>query len=352
MEQKLQISSCLICDRLLPLVAKYPWLQLALSENDVDKIRYNMNNPLSYYPCRIPVLMGRRIRGCFHGWVILSSHPDNVMWFLWNPETLKTIHRPPLVLKDGDFESIGGDCCLPSPPDETGSVLLLTRAEQRTFVFCRLDRKRKRLRWTEMTYAKQLKSITGENGFLKSLTCCNGKVYAINSSLLYGALIQVDIVVKDEEVVITLFPFVNVPFGTPCNGRFSTGAILKGCTELFYVEVGVLSEAMRTFTDVHLLKLDMTSMVWEKPEDLNDTIFFVDLAHPGWLFYRPMTSSESGGYIHIFGKMDKVVSSYNFKENTVSLSPMPCLVPTNDVPPWECRYIYVCVCALTCFIAS
>ncbi|KAJ0735096.1 hypothetical protein HanPI659440_Chr11g0428051 [Helianthus annuus] len=185
-----------------------------------------------------------------------------------------------------------------------------------------------------MTYAKQLKGITGENGFLQSLTCCNRKVYALNSSLSYGALIQLDIVINDQHVVITLLPSVDVPSGMPCNSRFS---FLKGCTELFYVQLGVLSKSMRMFTDVHLFKLDTATMLWKKPEDLNNTVFFIDLSHPSWFFYRPTISSESGGYVHIFGKTDKVMSSYDLTDNTVSLSSMPCLVPTNQVPPWERR---------------
>ncbi|KAK9068533.1 hypothetical protein SSX86_012648 [Deinandra increscens subsp. villosa] len=335
MDQKLQISSCLVCDRLLPLVARFPWLQVAQSEEvGGDQILYNKNDRLSYYPCRIPVLTGRRIRGCFHGWVILSTHPENVMWLLWNPVTNKAIHLPPMVLENGHSESIT-DCCLPSPPDDIGSVLLLNRPEHCSFVFCRLDRKRKRLRWTEMAYDRQLKSMSGQDGFLRSLTCCNGKVYALHSSVLYSNLIQVEIVVKNEEVVITLLPFVNAP-NMFFNGYFTMEPILKGCKELFYINVGV-SETMRTFTDVWLFRLDMTSMIWEKLEDLNDAIYFVDLAHHCWFFYRPTISSEVGGYIHIFSQTDKVISSYNIIDNTVSLSSMPCLVSSNNVPLWECR---------------
>ncbi|XP_076949944.1 uncharacterized protein LOC143622770 [Bidens hawaiensis] len=336
MEQKLQISSFVVCDRLLPLAAKYPWLQEDGYQVGTD--------PLCYYPCRIPALMGRRVRGYFHNWVILSSHPDNVMWYLWNPVTLKTIYLPPLVLKDGDYESIGGDCCLPYPPEDTGSILLLNRTKQRTFVFCRLDRKRKNLRWTEMTYARQLKSITDRDGFLKSLTCCDGKVDALNNSLLYGSLIQVDIVVNDKEVVITLLPFVETPSDSimSCNTCFYVGPFLKGGTELFFVIADVRSKAMRTLTDVHLFKLDMSSMTWGRPGDLNNTIFFIDLAHSGWLFYRPTLSSELGGHIHIFGKVDKVISSYNFKDNTVFLSSMPCLVPKNYLPLYVLIY---CMCS-------
>lgn len=218
MEQKM--SSCVVCDRLLPLATKYPWLQLAQFEEDGNQIPFNMNDSLSYYPCQNPVLLGRRIRGCFHGWVILSSHPDNIMCFLWNPVTLKTIHLPSLVLEDGDSESIR-HCCLPSPPYDIGSVLLLTRADQQTFVFCRLDRKRKRMRWTEMAYAKQLKSITGENAFLNSLTCCNDLVYALSSGPSYDGVIHVHIAVKELEVVISLMPFVDVPSSMSRNGNWS-----------------------------------------------------------------------------------------------------------------------------------
>ncbi|PWA64352.1 hypothetical protein CTI12_AA345240 [Artemisia annua] len=49
-----------------------------------DQFFYNIQDPLSCYHCRIPELLGKRIRGSFHGWLILSN---DKMWSLWNPVT-------------------------------------------------------------------------------------------------------------------------------------------------------------------------------------------------------------------------------------------------------------------------
>ncbi|GJU18874.1 hypothetical protein Tco_1146840 [Tanacetum coccineum] len=87
---------------------------------------------------RIPELLGRRIRGCFHGWVILSSHPESDRWTLWNPVTSKTIRLPRLVLKAENYKFIAQGC-LSSSPDDPSSVLLLTRIDKPTILYCRLQ---------------------------------------------------------------------------------------------------------------------------------------------------------------------------------------------------------------------
>lgn len=97
MEQKPN-SSGSIYDQLPPLCAKYPWLvaqNLEAEDDTKDQIFYSIHDSLSQYHCRIPELTGRRIQGCFHGWVILSNHPDNVIWSLWNPMTSNLINLPP-----------------------------------------------------------------------------------------------------------------------------------------------------------------------------------------------------------------------------------------------------------------
>ncbi|KAJ0958280.1 hypothetical protein HanPSC8_Chr01g0037191 [Helianthus annuus] len=336
MEQK-RLSCGLVCDQLSTLSVKYPWLVAQNLEDDTkDQIFYTMHDPLSRYRCQIPELFGRCIRGCFHGWVILSSnHPHNVMWSLWNPVTSKTICLPPLVLKDGDFESIK-QCCLSSPPSDPTSVLMLTRTKTPTIVFCRLDRKRKRLRWKEMTYAKQLRSITGDDGFLHCLTCCNGKVFALSSG--GRIVIQFDIVVKDKEVVISLLAFGKLPL--PFNNGCSTmKSFLRGfCNDLFHIKLGFDDEMAKTTPGVvYLYKLDVTNMIWEEMEDLKDAIFFLDLAHDCSVFYRDAIAQELGGYIHILGEVgSKVIYSYDVKDKTISLSSMSYLEQSTRLSLWEC----------------
>ncbi|MFS7908656.1 hypothetical protein Hanom_Chr01g00085711 [Helianthus anomalus] len=104
--------------------------------------------------------------------MILTDHPGKVVWSLWNPLTSKLIRLPPLFHKQRDSH----ECCLSSPPYQTASVFLLTSIKIPTIVFYRLERKRQRLKWTEMSYAKQLKRITCVDCCLRCLTCCNGKV--------------------------------------------------------------------------------------------------------------------------------------------------------------------------------
>ncbi|GJU03541.1 hypothetical protein Tco_1113879 [Tanacetum coccineum] len=268
------------CDQLLPLSAKYPWF---VAENlgdeedgSTDHIFYTLYDPLSKYQCQIPEFRGRRIRGYYYGWVILSNHPQNVTWSLWNPITSKTINFPSLILKDGDLESIG-QCCLSAPPDDPSSILLLMRINKPSFVFFRLVSKRKKLRWIEMSYASQLKRITGEDGLMiYSVACCNGKVYALNYDGSFDTyFIQLDIEVKEREVLIKLLLLGMAPspnFSSCPQVRY----FLKGsCTELFFIRVGFKEG---TITQVCVYKLDMSIMKSGQMETYKD----LDMSNKRW----------------------------------------------------------------------
>ncbi|PWA68716.1 hypothetical protein CTI12_AA302230 [Artemisia annua] len=264
-----QISS----DRFPPLSSKYPWL-IAQSIQDDEKqdqfVFCTIDNELPHYRCRIPELLGKRIRGFFHGWVILSNHPQNNIWSLWNHVTSKIISLPTLVLEDGEYESI--KCCLSAPPVDPTSILLLTTTNKSTFLFCPVDSKREDFRWTEMSYAQQLKRLTSNGKLLDSLTCCNGKVYALSTDGTFSDfVIHLDIVVKYNEVVINLMLFSICPFGPVDSNRTDRDIqYLKGSsTELFYIEMTFWEETEHTEnkpSDVYLYKSDMTCINWEERE--------------------------------------------------------------------------------------
>ncbi|PWA54002.1 hypothetical protein CTI12_AA439880 [Artemisia annua] len=343
MEQR-RISSGSVLDKLPPLSTKYPWfIAQNLKGKQVDdyidhQIFYTIHSPQFHYRCQIPELLGRQIRACFHGWMILSNHP---MWFLWNPLTSKLIHLPPLRNTPEDIY----ECCLSSPPDDPSSMFLLTTENRPTITFCRLDRKRNKLRWTEMSYAKQLRSITNEDedGFLGNMTCCDGKVYALPSGL--DTVIEVEIVVKEKEVVIRLRPFLELPCFSVTKFSFTKGSFdmidfLKGsCRDLFFVSV-VLEVDTCKILDVYLFKLDMTRKIWEEMEDLKEAVFFLHLAGDQPIYYSPEIATELGGYVHILDEMGKILYSYDVKNRTLSLSSTSSLLHSNDVSSWallECR---------------
>ncbi|PWA88479.1 hypothetical protein CTI12_AA120140 [Artemisia annua] len=328
-----------------PLSPKYPWFVAQNLEAEDDgtqgQIFYNLHDPMSHYRCQIPELLGKCIRGCFHGcWVLLSSnHPRDVMWSLWNPITSKIINLPPLNLNgsSGDNDYIES-YCLSAPPEHLNSVLLLTRAKKPNFVYCRLGR-RKDSRWTESTYAKQVRIITGSDDLLHSLTCCNGKVFACISDYIRLLIVEVKILVNDRkrkkigEVVITLLPFCE--FAWPDDiGCLSQSFEMKGsCTELFIILIG-LKNMGKTVVAVNVFKLDKNNMSWEEMEDLKDTILCVNLAMDSSCFVSPaISSSELGGYIHILDS-EKIIYSYHVKEKTISLSPMPYLAGINNISVW------------------
>lgn len=277
---------------------------------------------------------GRRIRACFHGWVILSNHsdPNSVMWSLWNPSTSKLIHLPPC------FGTADHACCLSSPPGDPGSVFLLFSEAIPDIVFYRLDRKRKGLKWTKMSYAKQLQSISGvDDRILECPTFCNGKVYAMTLGPYYRYVIEVDIVVKDKEVVISLKPVVKVP-DAPDFSFHTIYSFLKGYgTELFYIEISFKDEV--TIVEARLFKLDMTGMMWGELEDLKDATFFLDLSSYS-AFYKSAAASQIGGCVHVLGQRNKIIS-FHVKDRTMSLSPMAYIAKESQVLVWamlECRY--------------
>ncbi|GJZ73328.1 hypothetical protein Tco_0637474 [Tanacetum coccineum] len=382
-----QISS----DRFPPLSSKYPWLIAESIEdekhNTQDQFFCTMHNELPYYRCRIPELLGKRIQGYFHGWVILSNHPYNNIWSLWNQVTSKIISLPTLVLEDGEYESIR-QCCLSAPPDDPSSILLLTTTNKSIFLCCPIDSKREDFRWTEMSYAQQLKRLTSNGKLLDSLTCCNGKVYALNTNGTFASfVIHLDIVGKYNEVVINLMVFSACPFDPyRCEGDIY---YLKGSsTELFYIEIAFGKETVKIENkpaDVYLYKSDMTRINWEEwklcfkdwditnknvrcrgrddledssiedsktrsddldtsseiwkkyykkkldlsrkvwkvIDDLKDAIFYIDVARDHSVSYSSVVASEFGGFIHIRGEMGKAIYSYNVKDNTISLSSIP-----------------------------
>ncbi|PWA58987.1 hypothetical protein CTI12_AA395500 [Artemisia annua] len=387
-----QISS----DRFPPLSSKYPWLIAQNIQDDEKQDQFffcTIDNDIPHYRCRIPELLGNRIEGFFHGWVILSNHPYNNIWSLWNHVTSKIIGLPKLVLEDGaSYESIR-QCCLSAPPDDPTSLLLLT-TNKSTFLFCPVDSKREDFRWTEMSYAQQLKRLTSNGKLLDSLTCCNGKVYALSTDGTFSDfVIHLDIVVKYNEVVINLMLFSNCPSGPQRDIQYLKGS----STELFYIEMAFWEETEHTEnkpSDVYLYKSDMTCINWEEMElcfkdwditnknlrwddsssedsntssddvdmsseiwktyykkkmdtsievwkvidDLKDSIFYIDLACDYSVFYCPVVASELGGFIHIRGEMGKTIYSYNVKDNTISLSCIPSpMLPTSHAWMWECR---------------
>ncbi|GKA37864.1 cation/H+ exchanger, CPA1 family protein, partial [Tanacetum coccineum] len=340
-----QIPCGPVCDQFPLLTARYPWLiSQNLEDDNQDQYFYTIHDELPHYQCRIPELLGKLIQGCFHGWMVLSNHPQNNEWSLWNQVTSKIISLPTLNLEYENYESIG-QCCLAAPPDDPSSVLLLAKTNESTFVYCHLGSKRKKFRWTEMSYAKQLKRLSFTAELLRNLTYCNDKIYALSTDGASTSLvIQVDImVVKQKEVVITLMLFGECPphpsypsYRCWCGGDIKF--YLKGsCAELYYI-IYYENKSMNTPADVYLYKLDMTSIKWEEMDDLKDANLFLDLSRDQSVSYSRVIASELGGYIHIRGKMGKTIYSYHVKDKTVSLFSIPSpILPTSHMSIWECR---------------
>ncbi|KAK1423872.1 hypothetical protein QVD17_19181 [Tagetes erecta] len=315
MEQKHVCAS--ICDVLPTQSANHPWLiDQNLEDDSRDHIIYTTHDPPFQSRFRIPWLLGRRIRGCFYGWVILSNHPHNDMWSLWNPVTCKIIYLPRLAPKNG-FKGINfTECCLSSPPDDYGSVFMLGTINY-TIVLCRLDCNRNKWKWVEMSYAKQMRSIVGCDSFLCALTCCNHRVYALSSGYRNKKVIHIDVVVNGRQTVISLMPYLEPP---PYNVLIFP-VFLKGCcTEFFFIEVSYNEMTRETIGDVRVFKLGVTDIKWDDMEDLKGAAFFVDLAHNYSVFYS--TASEVGGCLHFLDTSGKVIHSIYLKNRATTLSLM------------------------------
>ncbi|XP_071737158.1 uncharacterized protein [Rutidosis leptorrhynchoides] len=361
MEQK-QLLDGPVYDQLPPLSSKYTWLvaqNLDVEDGTQDQIFFTINDQI-HYRCRVRELLGRRIRGYFYGWVILSK---NVTWSLWNPVTCTIIHLPPLILRDKDYASIG-QCCLSSPPDDPDSILLLTRTTKPTFVFCRLKTSYgnklrdvemsygNKLKWIEMSYGEKLKKITDSDCLLHCPTVFNGKVYALSTGD-YTYVIQVDI--GEEEIEFLLFGT------TPCTPRLSRClkfiTLLKGSsTELFYIFVDFSDDAKKTLGEVHLFKMTSTGckelkdidrgsykmkrVMWKEMVELKDAEFFVDLACDNSVFYRHSIASELGGCIHIRDDTGKMIYSYHVEDRTILSSCMS--FQASHLTLWDCSFEVDC----------
>nr|GFB58638.1 hypothetical protein [Tanacetum cinerariifolium] len=246
------------------------------------------------------------------------GRPRDVTWSLWNPITSEIIILPSLNHRgsEGDCDDIRY-CCLSAPPDHPSSVLLLSRTNKLNLVYCRLGSdssfpntcRKQELRWTEMTYAKQVRSITSfDDCYLYSLTSCNGRVYAylkVTESNSRPLLVEIKMMVKygkrkNLRQVITLLPIsefdcptlidsygslsllkgsstelFTIVIGVKDETSFSVGDVklfklnMQGSsTELFTIVIGVKDETSFSVGDVKLFKLNMNSKVWEEMDDL------------------------------------------------------------------------------------
>ncbi|GJS85466.1 hypothetical protein Tco_0752007 [Tanacetum coccineum] len=266
--------------------------------------------------------------------------------------TSKVINLPTLTLKDGDYESIG-ECCLSAPPVDPSSIFLLTRTNKSTFLFCWVNGERKMLSWTEMSYAKQLKKLTNDGDLVHSLTCCNGKVYALSTDGPFGSfIINVDIVVTDKKVEIKLMMFGVLPLPSSSHYAVNTIEYLKGSsTDLFYVEISFQKDTKNVPSNVNIFKSDMTCVNWEEREclkhwdltdftgdgvqwddlgdwhlscktweemdDIKNKIFFVDLARDHLVSSSCVIASELGVYTSVVNR----VIRYTHTMSRVILSP-------------------------------
>nr|GEV79601.1 hypothetical protein [Tanacetum cinerariifolium] len=266
------------------------------------------------------------------------------MWSLWNPVSSKIICLPPLILKDGELAFIK-ECCLSLPPEDPKSILLLARTDKPTFVFCRLDSKRNRFRWIEMSYDKQLKRLTGDGCLLNSLSSCNGKVYVVSQeNCIMPLVIEIDIVVEAGEVVLEFMLFATCPhFRNHCGYDYMH--FLRGSdTELFCIIIAFnncVETYDTTFSCVTLHKMDMSCINWAGVEGLKrwDITGIEPEALEQEDANNPAITLESGGKIHIRSKIGKIIYSYNLNDGTILLNSMfpPPVLPTSHVSVWECR---------------
>nr|GEZ83641.1 hypothetical protein [Tanacetum cinerariifolium] len=328
MEQKQNFFSS-IYDQIPPLSANHQWIvaqNLDAKDETEVQIFYSVHDPLRHYRCQIPELLGKHIRGCFYGWVIFSDHPHNVKWSLWNPITSKIINLPRLIYKQSDSDYINY-CCLTSPPDDPNSILLMTRAQKPHFVFCRLCRKKKKLRWTEMSYAKQVNKVTGVDGILTSLTCCNGKVYA--SVITAKLVVELTIVVKDTGVAINLLSLLMI-LDLSLIGHKRRAYLVGTCKDIFCICID-FDEVTETICDVYLFKLDMNSNSWEELEDLRDATIILEINGTSHVSTWAMLEYKrllEGGHKQEEDKKDKTVVS-TVKSHEVEL------IGTTDRIQWN-----------------
>ncbi|GKD67821.1 hypothetical protein Tco_1321911, partial [Tanacetum coccineum] len=179
------------------------------------------------------------------------------------------------------------------------------------------------------------KKVTGKDGFLKDLTCCNGKVYA--SAL--DSVVELSIVVRDTGVVINLLSILEFP-DLSINDHKWRSYLVGTFKDIFIIYLD-FDMVTGTICDVNLFKLDMNSNTWKELEHLKDVTIFLDI--DGYLyleFHSLAIGSELGGYIHILSEDGSIIYSYHVKDKTISLSSVPCLVGTTHVSTWamlECK---------------
>ena len=156
--------------------------------------------------------------------------------------------------------------------------------------------------------------------------------------------------------MITLLPILEFPYPAIIGCRRAVLFLEGSSTELFTIVIGVKDKTSFSVGDVKLFKLNMNSKVWEEMDDLKETIISAQLSTDSTPLFatfatRTIVSSESGGYIHILGDKGNIVYSYHVKDQTISVSSIPCVAETNHMSSWamlECtRY---CIAFIHTFI--
>lgn len=320
----------------------YPWL---VSYDNTGQIFTNIQTH-EHYHCQIPELLNRTILGYFHGWLILSNHPNH--FTLWNPTTFNFIDLP--NFKQKVQKKVCGDvlyACLSLPPEDPNSIVLLFTRTKYRILFCVLADKRRK--WVVMSYAKQLAADDyyrlNNNPVCCNPVCCNGKVYAT----IFRRIVLLDIVVKHQdvkkkrEVVINLVKVVDLPFIPLCYFYLTAGSH----NDLFTVLEVVREYDFTRFLSLHLYKLNFDNLVWEEIKSFKGHVVFLDFKNRS-LTSGPAAEPNSGSYIHLI-RNDKLYS-YNVEDKTASLYSIPCpnlargLLPLGHTSVWitpKIRYIII-----------
>ncbi|KAL5702525.1 hypothetical protein ACHQM5_027736 [Ranunculus cassubicifolius] len=210
----------------------------------------------SYHVRSIPEMRGMVCLASSYGWLILRSFYSGDC-HLFNPTTLAKIQLPTLV--DANF-NIG---VLTSPPSDPSCVIMFFSKKKNLCVFCRLGN----TIWTKLQLEQKKKTDLVIDGIRKQAVSCNGKIYLP----FHRGMAIIDI--QDPFACIETYerkpPKHLMPPNTASHFYF-----LESLGEIFQVVMVFLgmTEIVQSFI---VLKLELSTMAWEKVESLGDRIFLL-----------------------------------------------------------------------------
>ncbi|KAI3899108.1 hypothetical protein MKW92_052305, partial [Papaver armeniacum] len=298
-----------------PIPKAAPWLVFPHGKGRKFQSFYNPCEPNNRNCIKsVPEMRGKAYyhKSCHQGWlIVIGNVVDNAEYsvaesnlddcFLWNPVSLESIQLPKLDRRSFPTKSESKkyflyDLVLSSPPlqstssftgnpnhDDDCTVFLLFRGidhlgdvcdSEHILIFCRPGE--------EQWKTKDLYANGESSGFLESLLCSNGKLFAFGVENWVKEIeikkLWHNVVIDNHTEYIRTYKVQDADFTLIGGGEkfdFGTAQWVESGNEIFKVHLNCSLRGFRKVASTYIFKLDFSSMAWVLLKSLDDHVLFL-----------------------------------------------------------------------------